>query len=581
MAVVELDRPDVGGDAVTLVERRARPAAAALLVAALAVAAAVWATVTSVVAFPYLSIDVDEYIYLLQAHTFGAGRLFPPAPSDPEVARSMLPFLTSHSGDVFIPKYSPAWPGVLALVRELTGSYHPAQALVAAGVVVVTYLLALELVRDRKAALVAAAFVVLSPLFLLQSPTFLAYLPNLLLLETFAFAFARAARTGSRATLALAGLVLGIAFFTRPFDALIFALPFGLWLVVARRRLPRRLGADLAVLGLGALPGLAATLAFFYAATGHPLRSPFFVDKHDTFGFGARRVHPEEPLTDYGAPEALQGVVAHWSLLSFWCFGGLVLIGLALFALRRRTSALEPWFALVAVTVPAGYVMFWGSYLMTMLDGPWRIGPFYYLPILVPLAVLGAKGFVRFWTWDRLVAGLAFVGMLAVSGSVAVRALDHQIRRTEDVRRLQAPIEAATLNQATVFVPGQRLLTLMPETRNVSLDQPVLWAVDRGNVANLRVLDAFPGRTAYLLEGGDTPELRALAPQRGDRIPLRVLTDTPAATSAVVELFWRSERYTLPVAGRAELSLTLTAQGTEGMPSEATRDLVVGDTGDL
>lgn len=56
-------------------------------------------------------------------------------------------------------------------------------------------------------------------------------------------------------------------------------------------------------------------------------------------------------------------------------------------------------------------------------------------------------------------------------------------------------------------------------------------------------------------------------------MPLRVLTDTPAGTSAVVELIWRGRGYTVSVSGSGELAVTLTAEGTEGVPSEASPDV--------
>jgi hypothetical protein len=99
-----------------------RRRAAAVLVGLLAVAAALWATVASEVFFAYLGIDQDEAVYLLQADTLRAGHLFPPAPADPEVGRSMLPWLSVQRGNVYVPKYSPAWPAMLALARSATGT---------------------------------------------------------------------------------------------------------------------------------------------------------------------------------------------------------------------------------------------------------------------------------------------------------------------------------------------------------------------------------------------------------------------------------------------------------------------------
>jgi hypothetical protein len=547
-----------------------RPGAKArLIVALLAAAAAVWAAVVATTAFPYFGINLDEAVYVLQADSLRAGRLFPPAPGDPEVARTMLPWLTAHRGDVYVPKYSPVWPAVLAGSRFATGSYHTAQALVAAGVVVVTYLLAKQILRERATAVVAAAFMTLSPLFLLQATTFLSYLPNVLLLELFALFLLRAVDTGSRPLFVLSGLALGVAFFARPFDAVVFALPFGAWLVVTRRRPLADLARHLALLALGAAPPLAATLLYFWASTGSPLRSPFLLDEHDTLGFGSRRIFAEQPLTSYGPGEAWYGLVKNWALVSFWCFGGLVLIALAVIGLRKRASSVEPWFALVALTVPAGYLFFWGSYFGVQWEGPWRLGPYYYAPVLIPLAVLGAKGFARFWNWDRLLALLALVGMVAVSASVVFKALDHQIDRTEGLRDVNEALETSTLTDALVFLPAyepRRLLHPFTEARNVTFDQEVLWALDSGSRGNRKVLDTFPERRPYLLQDGARPELRPLTRLQGERVPLRIVTNAPGVRDAMIELLWRGRRYVWRVDERKSIDILLTSSLVEAEP---------------
>jgi hypothetical protein len=556
-----------------------------LVVGLLAVAAAAWAAFAATTAFPYLGIDHDEAVYMLQADTLRAGRLFPPAPGDPDVARSMLPWLSAQHGDVYVPKYSPAWPAVMAASRLVTGSYHTAQALVAAGVVVVTYLLAKEIVRSRATAVLAAMFVALSPFFLLQAPTFLSYLPNLLLLELFALCFIRAVRAENRGLLVVSGLVLGVAFFTRPFDALVFALPFGGWLVATRRPAWRRVARDGGLLALGAAGPLVATLLYFRAATGSAFRSPFLLDEHDTLGFGSRRILPGDPFTSYGTGEAWHGFVGHWALLSFWCFGGLVLIALAVLALRHRTTSVEPWFAALALAIPAAYGLFWGSYHMVNWEGPWRIGPFYYLPVLVPLAVLGAKGFVRFWSWDRALAAVTLVGMVAVSTFVAVRALGYQLERTAALDGVDAALDTSRLSEALVFLPSHpphRLLTPLTQGRNASFDQKVLWALDGGSEDNRRVLDAFPGRRPYRLEDGATAELRPLTRVQGTRVPLRVVTNSDGAQDRALEVLWAHRRYRWPIAAGARIDIALTAAGVEGGPPATERAGAPGArTGDL
>src|SRR3954470_8496035 len=77
-------------------------------VAALAVAAGAWAAIASARLFPYLTVDKDEAVYLLQADTLRHGRLFPPAPSGSS-AGALLPWLSAHVGDHYVPKYTPVW----------------------------------------------------------------------------------------------------------------------------------------------------------------------------------------------------------------------------------------------------------------------------------------------------------------------------------------------------------------------------------------------------------------------------------------------------------------------------------------
>lgn len=506
----------------------------------------------SVTLFPYLSVNDDETVYLLQADTLRQGRLFPPAP--PAEADAFLPWLSAHVGDHYVPKYSPVWPAVIAAGRMVTGSNHAAQALVAAAVVVMTYLLAREVLGRRWPAVMASLFVVLSPFFLVQSATFLSYLPNVLLLESFAVTFLRGARQGSRWLLASSGVLLGLALFARPFDAVLFALPFGLWLVVSRRRSIARMLSDAAWVTVGLIPPVVAMLAFFKTATGSVLRSPFLLDESDTLGFGGRRIFPSEPKLDYGVSEAWHGLAAQSVLLSFWCFGGLVLIGLAVVAVRRQTTGLERWVGLVALTIPLGYLFFWGSYVLAQWEAPWRIGPYYYLPVVVPLAILGAGGFSRLWHFDRRLASLALVGMTAVSGFVLQGALRDQRDRTAVTEALHRPVEAAPLDNAIVFLPQYRPHLMQPFTklRNPSLDQNVLWALDRGDEANLRVLDLFPQRTPYLLSEGVPGVLQPLERHRGEVVSVAVDIQMQAVEQGSLLAVGRGDRletFPLPASG--------------------------------
>ena len=474
----------------------ARPAA---IVAGVAVLAAAWSVAASLAVFPHLSDNNDEAVYLLQADTLRSGHLFPPAPAP---AESFRPWLHVIDGDRLIPKYTPVHAAMLAVGRTLTGSYRGALALLAAGTVVAAYLLAREVLGSRRQAALAAGFLVASPLFLIQSATFLNYLPTLGLLMAFAAALLAGVRRSSPVLLVASGLLLGIAGFSRPYDSLLFALPFGGWWAIGRRAPMRTLVAEGRWLALGVAGPLLAMLAYFRASTGSFFRTPFtLMHPNDLMGFGPRQMVDELPGTVYTPGKALLGMVRLSALSAFWIYGGLALPFLCAAGLRWVRGGALPWLALVAASVPLGYALFWGSFGSTEWGGPWRFGPFYWLPVLAPAAILGAAGFRRLWSWDRLVAGFAAAGLALVSAYVVMNAARiNGYYSAERSRLYAAPLEAVELGRRTpavVFLPPLQwdyLLQPFALARNPDLTGPVVWAIDRGAEANWEVMQAFPGR---------------------------------------------------------------------------------------
>jgi 4-amino-4-deoxy-L-arabinose transferase-like glycosyltransferase len=474
-------------------------------VALLAVAAAVWAVVASALIVPRLTDNGDEAVYLLQAESLRAGHLFPPAA---EPAGAFLPWLSTPAGHHYVTKYTPVYPAFIALGHGVFGSDRGALALTAAGAVVACYALAREVLGSRREAAVAAGFLAGSPLFAIQSATYLSYLFNAALLMGFAAALLGGVRRRSRGRLAAAGLLLGLAIFARPFDAVLVAGPLLAWWVWsgwARRRPDRGgrlLAGEVAWIGLGAAVPLAAMVAYFRVATGSFLRPPFtFVGPSDTLGFGPRRMYAGMPFLDYTPARAVVAGARLTVLTGFWGFGGLVLVGLAVMGHRHRGRGPARGLALVAVTVPLGYSLFWGTFSSTEWGGPWRFGPFYWLPVLIPGVILGAAGFCRLWRWDRTVARLVAGGMAAVSLFVVGQAIaEHRHLATRRDRLYAAPRQAAALAPAVVFLPpldGPYLLQPFSLARNARFDGPVVWAIDRGERRNLDVVRRLPGRTPY------------------------------------------------------------------------------------
>ena len=484
----------------TLGVTAARPAT---LVVVLALAAGTWAVVGSQAVFPYLSDDHDEGIYLLQADSLADGHLFPPAP---EHAAAFLPWLSVISEGRYVVKYTPVHASILA-VGTLVGSTRWSLGLIAAGVVVVTYALAREVLGRRRVAALATVFLVLSPVFLVQSATFLPYCSSLLLLEAFTLALLRGLRTDRPPLLAAAGLLFGAALFARPFDAVVFGAPLGLYFVLSQRRLPARLARNTGWFALGAALPVLAMLAYYEAATGSPFRSPFnLLEPRDTLGFGTRKLLPTHPDLAFTPAKGWYGVSRHFLLTSFWCFGGLVLVGFFIAALlgRGRPTGPRAWLALVAVSFSLGYMFFWGTY-GTGLRGSLTtfLGPFYFLPVLVPLTFLAAEQFAAFWRLDRALAAFALVGMVVVSGFLLARALQVNLRLSAEDRRLYSALTRSRLDRALVLLPpmyGPHLLHPFAWLRNdPDYDGEVVYALDHGEAADLRLIDDFPGRAAYRL----------------------------------------------------------------------------------
>lgn len=467
---------------------------------------AIWSYVGSRLVFPYLSHDHDEPVYLLQADALRHGHLTLPVPAN---GASFRPWLTALRGHHYVFKYSPMHAAFLVVGRVLLGSYRMALPLIAIGLVGLFYLLATEVLPTRRAARLATWVFALSPLVVVESATYLSYTTSLLLLVGFAFALVRGMRglRGKRlGWLAVAGLALGLAAFERPFDALVFAAPFGvLFLVVAWRR--RRLLPWSAAIGAGSFPPLALTALFNKAVTGRLTTFPFsLIDSHDTIGFGNRRLVPSDPFVHYDLHAALASLKLHSLWLQVFAFGGPVLLALFLWRLLRwRTSWVERALAAVAFTVPFGYLFFWGPYNVSLLwSGLRYLGPFYWMPILVPLVLVGVAGLRVLRRQRPALATAALVVMIVADAAALPFVLTNNYHYTTQARRLYAGLRASPAHgRRLILLPageGPWLLHPLALLHNDPyLRNPDIYAVDRGS-HNFDVVEQFPDRWPFQLE---------------------------------------------------------------------------------
>jgi hypothetical protein len=236
---------------------------------------------------------------------------------------------------------------------------------------------------------------------------------------------------------------------------------------------------------------------------------------------------------EFSPADGVAGLLSNLVATPGWVAGGLVLVALAVLGLLRTRGPGRWAVAALAVVVPLGYLPFWGPWAMSaQWDGLALFGPFYWLPVVVPLVVLGAAGLVRVARWSRpaaagLVVVMAVLTALAVPGPVAGnRAV------TEQYRAVQQVVADAGLEDALLFLPRRGDLGFESSTpfleNEPSLRQPVLYAEQRG-AADLALAERFPGRSLHRLsEDADAPPVvEPLRVDAGPQVALRLRLDTP------------------------------------------------------
>jgi len=543
---------------------------------ALAAGLAVWVLSTEL--FPYHSLNHDEGVYLQQAAMLLEGKLF----LRPPVEDLMRPWFFVDGERGLYPKYAPV-PAAMFALGMAAGGARLALVAVGAGVVALTVAVATE-AFDRPTGLLAGAFVLASPLFLLDASVFLPYAPTAMLNLLFAWAYLRAdrlagapsppaaeggsspersgaaAHAGLRERLAaaapanfrerlaaaapadlrerlavpdravlgwagLSGAAVGLAFFARPFTAVLFAAPFvahACWTLVRSRGATLARLAPTAALGLA---GVGATLAYNAVVTGSPLLFPYEAFAPlDGLGFGQRRILGHEmAYTPELAVRANARVVA--LLFTEWVAGGLLGTALAAVGLgavaRRRPDPRQAALAGTFLTVVAGNVYFWGNANVlgdvdVAGDGlVAALGPYYHFDLLAPTGAFAAVGALflarrlRAELADRADprvarAGLAVavvVATVAVGGATATDLdgrVEENLETTRTYEDAYAPFDGGPPRNSVVLLPdpyGDWLAHPFQHLRNdPGYDGRAVYAIDD---RPFDVVDAFPDRRAY------------------------------------------------------------------------------------
>jgi len=517
------------------------------------------------VVFPYHTSNHDEAVYLQQAAMLLEGQLF----LRPPVDGPFRPWFFVESSRGLYSKYTPPTAAMFA-VGKLLGGYRIALALVATGALAGTYHTVRE-AFDARTGVVATVLMLASPLFVVESSIFLSYVPAMFWNLTFAASYLHADRTGSRRTAALAGIAVGIAFFTRPYTAVLFGTPYILHALWSLRERTRPVVERVGLTALFGLVGVAVTLGYNAFITGDPLVFPYQAFAPlDGLGFGYREIagysRTYSPMLALRAnAEVLLVFATEWvvagPLGTLAAFYGLWTIW------QRGFDDRQLAVAGLALSIPLGNIAFWGNLnilgeLADPSDGLITFfGPYYHTDLLLPVAAFGAIGLLtaveraRDVLPRKLPAGRvrpAMTVLLLVGATVgvgtAVTAVAVPVGENYDVtqqyEQAYEPFEGRDLDDSVVFLPqtyGNWLNHPYQMLRNEpGFEGKTVYATQRQQFA---VVDAYPdrryhryvfrGQWAPFLDRSVEPRLQRARVASGETVQTNVSATVPASAESV------------------------------------------------
>jgi 4-amino-4-deoxy-L-arabinose transferase-like glycosyltransferase len=547
--------------------------------------------------FPLGSVNHDEPMYVFQARLLSHGRLSLPARFAP-----FRPWASGVRGGRLVLKYTPVWPSMLAVGARL-GAMRLGPAAAASAAVVLIGWLGRELFGRWREGVLAAVVLACSPLFLLQSGTYLPYVFELALEIAIVWLVLGALRRSDRVDyarravatrLVAAGALWGVALFARQYDAVLLAVPLVAGTIAATWPRPFCLARCVGWVAAGAFVPLAAFYAYNTVLMGSPLRSTFSVTgSSDALGFGKRGVFLASSFT-YTIGDARISVERTLAQFPAWCFGGLLLVAIAAFGLwRSRHRGYAVWtIAAIAVSFVIGYAMFWSPYSIVKLwPGAHILGPFYHLALLIPLSVFAAVGLGAFFDRARAIGVVALAALAVITAVNIVPRINRNRTVTDQYQAIQQIVRAAKLEHAVLFVDdrGQNgYESTAPFLENTpALNQSLIYAIE-GGPNDLTVLAQHPGRNGARFRSELRPGDQLLHPshfveplhiKQGTTVPLSFhITNTIGAPTVTITLKLNGRTRTVVLDRHShrdktyDLSWTLTTNPT---PSPTTTTITV------
>ncbi|MCU1457403.1 MAG: hypothetical protein JWL73_1495 [Actinomycetia bacterium] len=473
--------------------------------------------------YPLGSLNEDEQMYVFSSRLLAQGHVTLPASYAP-----FRPWASGVRDGRLVLKYAPIWPSVLA-AGNVFGATQVGMVATAAAAAALMGLLGREVFGRWREGLIAAAILVFSPLFFLQTGTYLPYAFELTLEIAVLLLVLGALRRWPedvppalcvKLRLVGGGALFGVAVFARPYDALLLVLPITIVVAISMRRNVRRLLVASGWTALGAAVPIAALLIYNLTLMGNPFRMAYTITgPNDQLGFGRRGIFRGQSF-DFTPSAAWLSFRQSLEQFPGWVFGGFLLVLLALYAVwRYRRRGVAVWVLLaVGASFAVGYSLFWSPYsIISNWPGARTMGPFYHLAVLIPLALFAAAGVGLVMDRSRALGAATLVVLAVVTVSMGGPRIDRNRPITENYKAVQRLVHQAHLAHAIMFVNDRGTVgyaNVAPFLENrPDLDQNVIFSIYRGPTI-LAASERFPDRKLVRMRTELRPGDDLLAPTR-------------------------------------------------------------------
>ena len=452
-------------------------------------------------AFPYSG---DEYVYLFQADTFLAGRLWNHI--DPLHQHFSFFHIFEKDGK-WVGTFTPGWPLMLAAAQFIAIPPYAVAPICAALMILVAARLYRK-VAGRFGAVVGIALMTVNAFFLLNGASYFSHISTALFATFFVFYGLQYLENPTVRSSLIAGSALGAVGLIRPYSAVLFAVPFAIELLV-RRRYQFKMVIWIIV---AVLPFVVALLAYNWAITGNP----FLLVVNWGYPLLRLGLYPRDLLGDeVDLRNTSVMAVTRLGELALWTSP--MLVCLYFVALYKKSISRN--FGFYDFIFP----MFIVGYLLMPAVGDNRYGPRYYFEAY-PFLVLTIISAVRPYFTSKLeniFPGTVLAALVFSCVMIPIHVYEnHQI--VNERMKLYDAVSDAKLSHAVVILPTKSGSTLeMDLTRNGinPRDADVIFALDRSNPAWLyatgheaaegdlksqELIDTFPNRNFYVYEQSST-----------------------------------------------------------------------------